>query len=68
MQIDKYTKFLLTVIACCLVYLCLKDAIAIPKVHAEGPMKVLLVDSIGRPVSDTADGMPLPVRIDNGKQ
>jgi hypothetical protein len=44
MQIDRYTKIVLTIIACCLVYLCLKDALAVPNVHAaEGPVKVMLV-------------------------
>jgi hypothetical protein len=50
MRIDLYTKFLLTIISLCLVYLCLKD-LKIPKVHAEEPLHVILVDSADRPIA-----------------
>lgn len=70
MQIDKYTKFLLTVIACCLVYLCLKDAIAIPKVHADEPVRVTLVDSNDMPLTKPAGSLSrqvLPVEVQSQK-
>ena len=35
MRIDNYTKFLLTVICFCLVCLCVRDLLAVPKVHAD---------------------------------
>jgi hypothetical protein len=47
MKIDAYTKFLLTVIALCLLYLCGRDAIMAPKVHADAPLEVILVDGRG---------------------
>jgi hypothetical protein len=50
MKIDAYTKFLLTVITLCLIYLSVRDIIQIPKVHADAPVRVLLVDDNDRPV------------------
>ena len=47
MRIDNYTRFLLTIITLCLLYVCLKDIAGIPKVNAEGPMEVVLVDHSG---------------------
>jgi hypothetical protein len=44
MKIDTYTRFLLTVIAICLVYLCVNDFLRVPKVQADSPMHVMLVD------------------------
>ena len=45
MKIDSYAKFLLTVIALCLMYLCLRD-LAKPHQHvnAEGPITIRSVD------------------------
>jgi hypothetical protein len=53
MRIDNYIKFLLTVITICLVYLCLRDIAWIPKVHADGPVEVVLVDRSGKTLSST---------------
>jgi len=51
MEIDRYTKTVLTVICLCLVYLCLKSAFTIPKVHADAPLREVLVDGLDRPIS-----------------
>jgi hypothetical protein len=61
MRIDNYTKFLLTVICFCLVYLCLKDLLVVPKVHADEPARVVLVDGNNHPV--TGGGLPLVVTV-----
>ena len=53
MRIDNYTRFLLTIIALCLLYLCAKDAIQLPRVHADGPVEVILVDRMGNTLSST---------------
>ncbi len=37
MQVDKYTKFILTVIALCLVLLCLKEVRLIPMLYGSTP-------------------------------
>jgi hypothetical protein len=67
MKIDNYTKFLLTVITMCLLYLCLRDLIAIPKVHADEPIHVVLVDSSDLPVAAgglMAPGKPLRIVVE----
>ena len=63
MRIDNYTRFILTVIALCLLYLCGRDAIIAPKVHADSPIEVLLVDGRGHslPVTGIYGGSSLPV-------
>lgn len=52
MKIDTYTRFLLTIITLCLVYLSLRDLIQTPRVHADEPLRVLLVDGKDIPVAD----------------
>ena len=67
MKIDRYTKFLLTLITMCLLYLCCRDLVAIPKVHAEEPVRVILVDDENNPVASTSGltrGAPLVVEMD----
>ena len=49
MRIDNYTRFLLTTITLCLLYVCAKDFARIPKVHADSPMQVVLVGKSGEP-------------------
>jgi hypothetical protein len=56
MKIDAYTKFLLTVITLCLLYFCGRDFLAVPKVHADGPVRVVLVDGHGRAVEWSPGG------------
>ena len=62
MKSDLYTKAILTVIALCLVWMCLNGAT--PSVRAQGnptpalPQPVLLVDSRGVPVI-TPQGLPV---------
>ena len=58
MRIDNYTRFLLTVIAICLIYLCLRDLIQIPKVHADEPVRVVLVDDLGGAIGGPS-GIPV---------
>ena len=60
MRIDNYTKFLLTVICFCLVCLCVRDLLAVPKVHADSPIRVILVDGSNQAI---AGGGALPVVI-----
>jgi hypothetical protein len=37
MQVDNYTKFILTVIAVCLVFICLKDVKLFPMLYGSAP-------------------------------
>jgi hypothetical protein len=64
MRIDKYTKFLLTVICLCLVYLCLRDSLVVPKAHADAPVRVVLVDGNDRPIAGGGGTMGLPLRVE----
>jgi hypothetical protein len=64
MRTDKYTRFLLTIICCCLAYLCLRDLFAVSKVHAEEPMRVILVDGNNRPISGGGGTMGLPLVVE----
>ena len=59
MKIDLYTKFLLTVICLCLIYLCVRDLISVSKVHADEPVRVVLVDGSDHPI--TNGGRPIMV-------
>jgi hypothetical protein len=67
MKIDIYTKGVLTVIAACLLYLCLGKPALLPTAHAQAePTRVLIagwVDFNGRPRSFFAGdpGNSLPV-------
>ena len=63
MKIDAYTRFLLTVIALCLVYLSLKDLVRVPKVSADAPVRVLLVDESNQGMIWNG-GYDLPVLAD----
>jgi len=63
MRIDKYTKLLLTVICFCLVYLCVKDFLAVPKVHADATVRVVLVDGNDRPITGGGGTMGLPLQV-----
>lgn len=61
MQIDNYTRFLLTIICLCLVYFCLKD-LSIPKVHADEPVRVILVSDQNHPIG-YGSYFPLEVEV-----
>lgn len=68
MKTDGYTKTVLTVIACCLVYLVAKDLSVVPVVHAQsrGPIDVNVVQVAGATISN--NGMVsydafLPVKV-----
>ena len=62
MKIDAYTRFLLTVIALCLVYLCVRDIRRVPKVQAVSPVRVVLVDNDN--FSILSGGGIKPLRVD----
>ena len=62
MKIDTYTKFLLTVITLCLLYMSVRDILAVPKVSADGPVRVVLVDDSGEPIKWNG-GWALPVEV-----
>ena len=62
MKIDVYTKLLLTVITLCLLYLCVRDILAVPKVSADSPVRVVLVDDTGEPIKWNG-GWALPVAV-----
>jgi hypothetical protein len=62
MKIDAYTKFLLTVITLCLLYLSLRDLLAVPKVHADEPVRVMLVDD-GNTAIKWNGGWAIPVAV-----
>lgn len=66
MKVDRYTKFLLTVICVCLVYLCLRDLLSAAKVRADEPVRVVLVDGSDHPVAPGMGiaGRPLRVEIE----
>ena len=63
MKTDVYTKTVLTVIACCLLYFVAKDLSVVPVVHArsEGLIDVNIVQIAGRSIS-TYDAV-LPVKV-----
>lgn len=61
MIIDAYTKSLLALICICLVYLCFRDFLKVPKVHADEPMRVVLVDGSNHPVN--SGGLPIIVTV-----
>ena len=63
MKIDNYTRFVLTVIALCLLYLCGRDAVVAPKVHADEPMRVVLVDELGTPVTSISKLSTIKVEV-----
>ena len=69
MQIDAYTRIVLTVIAGCLLYMIGKDLNIVPSAHAqEAPAvtAVNIVEVAGAPIAaprDTRNEVSLPVRV-----
>lgn len=67
MKIDTYTKFLLTVITLCLIYLCAKESFRVPVVRADAPVRIILVDGENNPIAEgdryVPHGAPLSVSI-----
>lgn len=69
MNIDAYTRIVLTVIAGCLVYLVAKDLTLVPEARAQETMAVTPVNIVqiaGAPVSAPRDSnfeVSLPVRV-----
>lgn len=63
MRIDSYTKFLLTIIALCLLYLSARNLIRVPQVRADSPVPVVLVDSLGNPIIGGSAGQYILVRV-----
>jgi hypothetical protein len=64
MRTDKYTKFILTVICFCLVYLSLMNLLTVPKVRADAPIRVILVDGNDRPIAGGGGTMGLPLQVE----
>lgn len=73
MKVDAYTKAVLTVIAACLIWICLNGVMPVAGAQAArpGPTPVILVDGKGVPIY-TAEGFhvsvgarPLPVVVNN---
>jgi hypothetical protein len=66
MKIDDYVKFLLAIITLCLLYLSLKSMVQVPKVQAQEPVRVILVDGSNRPIARGFGlaGTPLRVEIE----
>lgn len=63
MKIDNYTRFLLTITCLCLIYLCLRD-LSFPKVHADAPVRVILVSGENHPIG-YGPYFPLEVEVQN---
>ena len=69
MNIDAYTRIVLTVIAGCLVYMVAKDLAIVPAAHAQdsaAATPVNIVQIAGAPVSTPRDSnfeVSLPVRV-----
>jgi hypothetical protein len=73
MRVDVYTKAVLTVIALCLVWMCVNGATPVARAQATRPepAPVILVDAKGTPIY-TSEGLrvnmavrPLPVVVSN---
>jgi hypothetical protein len=72
MKIDAYTKFVLTIIAVCLVWICLKDFAVFPALYAAEEQDVVNVKIVGfqrtsweswDPVMlDISDNLPVDVK------
>lgn len=69
MQIDAYTRIVLTVIAGCLLYMVGKDLALVPAAHAQENAPVTAVNIVeigGAPVpapANSRDEVSLPVRV-----
>jgi hypothetical protein len=58
MNVDRYTKFVLTIIATCLILLVLKSYDIVPDAYAAGPIEVEIVGC-----SSTAFYMAEPISV-----
>jgi hypothetical protein len=69
MNIDAYTRIVLTIVAVCLVYFVAKDLTLLPEAHAQdvsAPMAVNIVQIAGSPVAAPSARnfqASLPVRV-----
>jgi hypothetical protein len=61
MKTDAYTKCVLTVIACCLLYIVAKDVSVIPNAHANAVMDVNIVKVAGG-VIGSYEGVPVKLK------
>jgi len=61
MQSDRYLRVVLTVIAVCLVWICLRDVAVVKPAHASGTMDVRIVGVKIMPSGRTS----LPVHVNN---
>jgi hypothetical protein len=60
MTLDRYTKSMLTIIAACLLYLCLHTALSVPLAHAT-PNDVTDVRIVGVMLLDGQGAMPVRI-------
>jgi len=61
MRVDTYTKGVLTVIACCLLYFVVRDAAVIPDARANAVVDVNIVKVAGSTIS-TYEGVPVKLK------
>jgi hypothetical protein len=61
MKTDVYTKCVLTVIACCLLYFVARDASVIPDAHASAVVDVNIVKVAGFTVN-SYEGVPVKLK------
>lgn len=61
MKTDAYTKSVLTVIACCLLYFVARDASLVGDAHANAVIDVNIVKVAGNTIS-TFDGVPVKLK------
>lgn len=61
MKTDVYTKCVLTVIACCLLYIVAKDASVIPDAHANAVVDVNIVKVAGGTIG-SYEGVPVKLK------
>lgn len=59
MKTDAYTKVVLTVIACCLLYFVIRDATVVPPAHASTVVDVNIVKVAGNTIYEAA----VPVKL-----
>jgi hypothetical protein len=61
MKTDAYTKSVLTVIACCLLYFVAKDISVIPDAHANAVVDINIVKVAGSTIS-LYEGVPVKLK------
>ncbi len=62
MQSDRYLRVVLTVIAVCLVWICLRDVAVVKPAYAAGTMDVNIASIGGREIISISPGLPVEVK------